>query len=204
MQTVSLPHELVRASRDANEKKTDEALIRMIAEGDRSAMLLLYTRYRVRVYHFVLRIIRDRALAEDVVSEVFLDVWRHAGRFQGKSRVSTWLLAIGRNKALGAIKRRPLEVLDEGTALAIVDPSPDPEVATHDRSRGAVIRGCLEQLSAAQREVMDLVYYHEKSVDEVAHIVGVPPATVKTRMFYARSRMAELLKQAGVEDVCMC
>jgi len=64
--------------------------------------------------------------------------------------------------------------------------------------RSAILRNCLDRLSPAHREIIDLVYYHEKSVDEVARIVGVPAATVKTRMFYARNKMADLLKQAGV------
>jgi RNA polymerase sigma-70 factor (ECF subfamily) len=83
-------------------------------------------------------------------------------------------------------------------AASIEDTSDDPETVVHARDRNGILQKCLKQLSPAHREVIDLVYYHEKSVDEVARIVGVPPATVKTRMFYARSKMADLLKQSGV------
>jgi RNA polymerase sigma-70 factor (ECF subfamily) len=89
--------------------------------------------------------------------------------------------------------------LDEEAAQAIEDPSDDPEVATAKKDRSAVIRKCLEKLSVEHRQIIDLVYYHEKSVEEVAEIVGIPENTVKTRMFYARKKLAELLKAAGIE-----
>jgi RNA polymerase sigma-70 factor, ECF subfamily len=83
-------------------------------------------------------------------------------------------------------------------AASIEDTSDNPESAVGIKDRNSIVQKCLTQLSSAHREVIDLVYYHEKSVDEVAQIVGVPPATVKTRMFYARNKMADLLRQAGV------
>jgi RNA polymerase sigma-70 factor (ECF subfamily) len=138
-------------------------------------------------------------VAEDLISEVFLDVWRQAGRVEGRSQVSTWLLAIARFKALSALRRRPDEELDDETAEAIEDPSDDPEVSLDKKDKSAAIRKCLQKLSAEHREIIDLVYYHEKSVEEVAKIVGIPENTVKTRMFYARKRLAELLKAAGIE-----
>ena len=178
---------------------SDDVLIGRIATGDRLAMQVLFARHHVRVYRFVLRLVRDESVAEDLISEVFLDVWRQAGRFEGRSQVSTWLLAIARFKALSALRRRPDEELDEEAAEAIEDPSDDPEVALDKKDKSAAIRKCLEKLSAEHREIIDLVYYHEKSVEEVAQIVGIPENTVKTRMFYARKRLAALLKAAGIE-----
>jgi RNA polymerase sigma-70 factor, ECF subfamily len=178
---------------------SDDVLIGRIATGDRLAMQVLFARHHVRVYRFVLRLVRDESVAEDLISEVFLDVWRQAGRFEGRSQVSTWLLAIARFKALSALRRRPDEELDDETAEAIEDTSDDPEVALDKKDKSAAIRKCLEKLSAEHREIIDLVYYHEKSVEEVAQIVGIPENTVKTRMFYARKRLAELLKAAGIE-----
>jgi RNA polymerase sigma-70 factor, ECF subfamily len=178
---------------------SDEVLIGRIAIGDRLAMQVLFARHHVRVYRFVLRLVRDESVAEDLISDVFLDVWRQAGRFEGRSQVSTWLLAIARFKALSALRRRSDEELDDETAEAIEDPSDDPEVVLDKKDKSAAIRKCLEKLSAEHREIIDLVYYHEKSVEEVAKIVGIPENTVKTRMFYARKRLAELLKAAGIE-----
>ena len=178
---------------------SDEVLIGRIASGDRLAMQVLFARHHVRVYRFVLRLVREETKAEDLISEVFLDVWRQADRFEGRSAVSTWLLAIARFKALSALRRRPDEELDEEAAEAIEDPGDDPEQALAKKDKSAVIRKCLEGLSADHREIIDLVYYHDKSVEEVAQIVSIPENTVKTRMFYARKRLAELLKAAGIE-----
>jgi RNA polymerase sigma-70 factor (ECF subfamily) len=178
---------------------SDEILIGRISSGDRLAMQVLFARHHVRVFRFVLRLVRDESVAEDLISEVFLDVWRQAGKFEGRSAVSTWLLAIARFKALSALRRRSDEELDEEAAEAIEDTSDTPEAALEKKDKSAVIRKCLEKLSAEHREIIDLVYYHEKSVEEVAQIVGIPENTVKTRMFYARKRLAEILKAAGIE-----
>jgi len=178
---------------------SDEVLIGRIANGDRLAMQVLYARHHVRVFRFVVRLVRDEATAEDLISEVFLDVWRQAGRFEGRSAVSTWMLAIARFKALSALRRRPDQELDEETAGAIEDPSDDPAAALEKKDKSTMLRKCLTGLSAEHREIIDLVYYHEKSVEEVAEIVGIPDNTLKTRMFYARNRLAELVKAAGVD-----
>ena len=178
---------------------SDEVLIARIADGDRLAMQVLYARHHVRVYRFMLRLVRNEATAEDLISEVFLDVWRQAGKFEGRSAVSTWMLSIARFKALSALRRRQDAELDDETAAAIEDHSDDPEVALAKKDKAAVLRECLTGLSAEHREIVDLVYYHEKSVEEVAKIVGIPEATVKTRMFYARKKLSELLREQGVD-----
>jgi RNA polymerase sigma-70 factor, ECF subfamily len=178
---------------------SDEALITRIAAGDRLAMQVLFTRHQVKVYRFVLRLVGNPTTAEDLISEVFLDVWRQAARFEARSAVSTWLLAIARFKALSALRRRPEQELDEEKAGKIEDTADDPEVTAQKKDKSAALRKCLEALSPDHREIIDLVYYHEKSVEEVAEIVGIPEATVKTRMFYARKRLSELLKAAGID-----
>ena len=178
---------------------SDEALISRIAAGDKLAMQVLYARHHVRVYRFVLRIVGNSSVAEDLISEVFLDVWRQAGKFEARSAASTWMLAIARFKALSAMRRKPEEELDEDMAGAIEDPADDPEVVAQKKDKSEILRKCLTALSPDHREIIDLVYYHEKSVEEVAGIVGIPEATVKTRMFYARKKLSELLKAAGVD-----
>jgi len=178
---------------------SDEVLIARIAGGDRLAMQVLFARHHVRVYRFVLRLVSNEATAEDLISDVFLDVWRQAGKFEGRSAVSTWMLSIARFKALSALRRRPEQELDDKTAEQIEDHSDDPEVALAKKDKAAVLRQALSKLSAEHREVVDLVYYHEKSVEEVAGIVGIPEATVKTRMFYARKKLSELLKEQGID-----
>jgi RNA polymerase sigma-70 factor, ECF subfamily len=178
---------------------SDEVLIGRIASGDRLAMQVLFARHHVRVYRFVLRLVRNEATAEDLISEVFLEVWRQAGKFEGRATVSTWMLSIARFKALSALRRRTEDELDEETASAIADQADDPETALAKQDKGAALRQCLGKLSAEHREIIDLVYYHEKSVAEVAGITGIPEATVKTRMFYARKKLSELLKEQGID-----
>jgi RNA polymerase sigma-70 factor (ECF subfamily) len=178
---------------------SDEVLISRIAGGDRLAMQVLYARHHVRVFRFVLRLVRNEATAEDLISEVFLDIWRQAGKFEGRSAASTWMLGIARFKALSTLRRRPEQELDDETAERIEDHADDPETALAKKDKGSALRQCLTRLSVDHREVIDLVYYHEKSVEEVAEIVGIPEATVKTRMFYARKRLSELLKEQGID-----
>jgi RNA polymerase sigma-70 factor (ECF subfamily) len=178
---------------------SDEVLIGRIADGDRLAMQVLFARHHVRVYRFILRLVRNEATAEDLVSEVFLDVWRQAGKFEGRSAASTWMLSIARFKALSALRRKTEQELDDAMAETIVDDADDPHASLQKKDTGDVLRHAINTLSAEHREIIDLVYYHEKSVEEVAQIVGIPEATVKTRMFYARKKLGELLKQQGVD-----
>jgi RNA polymerase sigma-70 factor (ECF subfamily) len=178
---------------------SDEVLIGRIAGGDRLAMQVLFARHHVRVYRFVLRLVSDPTIAEDMISEVFLDVWRQAGRFEARSAVSTWLLAIARFKALSVLRKRTDDALDDEMAEAIPDTADTPEEAVQKKDKSEILRECLKSLSPEHREIVDLVYYHEKSVEEVAEIVGIPENTVKTRMFYARKRLSELLKAAGID-----
>jgi RNA polymerase sigma-70 factor, ECF subfamily len=180
---------------------SDEMLLNNIAGGDRNAMHTLYARHNVRVYRFILRMVRDTTTAEDIVSQVFLDVWRTAGQFEGRAQVSTWLLSIARFKALTALRQRRHEDIEQDDVLEIADEADTPEISLDRSNTGAILRACVAKLSAAHREIINLVYYHEKSVEEVGQIIGIPQSTVKTRMFYARKQLAGLLKVAGVESV---
>jgi RNA polymerase sigma-70 factor, ECF subfamily len=177
---------------------SDERLIERIAAGNRLAMHLLYARHHVRIFRFAIRIVHDEGLAEDVVNEVFLKVWRKAGTFAGRSQVSTWLLAITRHKAWEIARRRSTDRLDDDAYEGVADTSDSPESSVCKKQNGSILLDCLSNLPPRQREIIDLVYYHEKSIDEAAAILGVPRNTVKTRMFYARRRLAQLLATKGV------
>ena len=111
-----------------SETSSDDVLIRRIASGDQLAMRTLFCRHRVALYRWLLRLVRDEALAEDLLSDVFLDVWRQAASFEARSSVSTWLLAIARYKALSARRRRLDAELDETIASTVADTADDPEV----------------------------------------------------------------------------
>ncbi|WP_027549832.1 sigma-70 family RNA polymerase sigma factor [Bradyrhizobium sp. Cp5.3] len=183
----------------AAQATSDDMLLESIADGNRTAMHILYCRHNVRVYRFILRIVRDATAAEDLVSQVFLDVWRTAGQFQGRSQVSTWLLSIARFKALTAMRQRRFEDIDQDDVREIPDEADTPETSLDRSDTSAILRACVAKLSPAHREIINLVYYHEKSVEEVGAIIGIPQSTVKTRMFYARKQLADLLKGCGVD-----
>jgi RNA polymerase sigma-70 factor, ECF subfamily len=185
----------------AAQATTDGMLLESIADGDRTAMHTLYARHNVRVYRFILRIVRDTTIAEDLVSQVFLDVWRTAKQFEGRSQVSTWLLSIARFKALTALRQRRFEDIDQDEVREIADDSDTPETSLERATTSAILRACVAKLSPAHREIITLIYYHEKSVEEVGQIIGIPQSTVKTRMFYARKHLAELLRGAGVHSI---
>ncbi len=183
----------------STDQASDASLMARVAEGDRRAIRLLFERYQLIVYRFALRLVGNSATAEDIVSDVFLDLWRHAASFEGRARLSTFILAIARNKAVSAMRGRTDQPLEDAMLKAIPDPASTAEETLVASARSALMRQGLTQLSPAHREIIDLVYYHEKTIEEVAAIVGAPPATVKTRMFYARKRLAEHLKAAGID-----
>ena len=144
-------------------QQTDRELVERVAGGDRAAVRLLFMRHHARIYRFVARQTGSEMMADDIANEVFLELWRQAPAFQGRSEVSTWLLGIARFKALSAL------------------------------------RGMVNALAEEHRTVIDLAYYHAKSVAEIAEVLSIPVATVKTRMFYARRKLGEALQAAGFE-----
>jgi RNA polymerase sigma-70 factor, ECF subfamily len=181
--------------------QSDECILERIAKGDQSALKVLVARYEVRVFRFIMRLLGDRRRAEDLVSDTFMAVWQRAGSFERRSSVATWILAIARYKALTA--RSQLSPSEEPFTTELADtlvdsgPAPDDNLACRDRS--ATIRKCIDALPKHHAELMDLVYYHEKSIQEVALIVGIPENTVKSRMFLARRKLAEMLIAEGVD-----
>jgi RNA polymerase sigma-70 factor, ECF subfamily len=177
----------------------DTALVQAIASGDKTAVKLLYLRHRERIYRFVLRLTGSEATADEIVNEVFLEVWRHAGRFNGKSQVATWLLAIARFKAISQSRRRSEAPLDDGALASIEDPADGPVACVEKRQRSDILQTCMAKLTPIQREAINLIYYQGKKIEDVAQCTGTPVSTIKTRLHYARNRMAELLAAAGVD-----
>ena len=172
---------------------SDLEVVKRIADGDKRALETLYARHSNRTFKFLFRITADRAAAEDLAHDVFLEVWRGASRFEARSSVATWILSIARYKALDA--RRKRRSFTEHDLPARTEPTP--EMTAMESSTGNYMRDCLTKLSAEHREIIDLVYYHEKSVKEAGEMLGIPENTVKTRMFYARKKLKEMLLAAG-------
>jgi RNA polymerase sigma-70 factor (ECF subfamily) len=177
----------------------DLALMERLAAGDQQALKALFMRYRLQVFRFIGRIVRNDAVAEEQTNEVFLDVWRSAASFQGQSSAYTWILAIARNKAYGAIRRRREESLNEDEADERVDEDLDPEGLAMIGDKTQILRKCIEALPLEHRMIVDLVYYHELGVAEVSAVAGIPEGTVKTRLFNARKKLSAMLLAAGVD-----
>src|SRR5260370_8531985 len=126
---------------------SDQMLLATIPDGGRAAMHTLYSRHNVRVYRFILRIVRDATIAEDLVSQVFLDVWRTASQFEGRSQVSTWLLSIARFKALTALRQRRHEDIDQEDVLEIADEADTPEASLDRNNTTPILPSSLPTLS---------------------------------------------------------
>jgi RNA polymerase sigma-70 factor (ECF subfamily) len=178
----------------------DEAsLIARIAAGDTVALRGLFARHQVRTYRFIHRLVRNSAIAEELTNEVFLEIWRNAQSFAGASSVATWILSIAHHRAVGSLRKRREMSWDDRAALALPDDSDDPETAVQKADKGAILRRCICALSPEHAALIDLVYYHEMSMAEVADVLQIPENTAKTRLFHARKRLAALLQQAGID-----
>ena len=159
-------------------------LLERIARGDEAALESLYRVWYPRLTRFVLRIVRDPGLVEEVINDVFLVIWRSAAAFRGDSHASTWILGIAYRRALKRARQRrpaPSELAD----------GPGPEDVP---SRRFELEGCLAQLNPEQRATVELTYYFGYSYREIAEIMKCPENTVKTRMFHARRALRSLLE----------
>lgn len=177
---------------------SDADLLRAIARGEEDALQALHTRYLRPVHGFCLRLVRDPAVAEEVAADVFFQAWRGAARFEGRSKPSTWLFGIAYHLAMNRVRgRRPPTVeLDELAPLAGDDPTPAD--AAESGEAAARLHRALGALTPDHRAVLELTYAQGLSCGEAAEALGVPVNTVKTRMFYARQRLRELLPRLGV------
>lgn len=174
-----------------------EQLLRLVAQQNEDAMQALYRREQRSVFAFALQLVRSEEDAEDVVVETFLEVWRHAHRFAGQSKATTWILGIARHKALDRLRMRQHVLLpeDEWRALeesVAADNEPLFERLLRERDAQSLHR-CLLRLPAEQRECIQLVFFNEMGLAEVAAMQGVPENTVKTRLFHARRKLREWL-----------
>lgn len=172
--------------------------IARIAAGDRQAFELLYRAYERRIFGFVFRL-AGADLAADAFADVMIDVWSKAGRFRPSGKASTWLFAIAHNKSVDALRRRDRYARRAGARAlhAAPDPERGPESAAIEDESARALRAALAELSADQRAVIELAFLRGFAQAEIAQIVGCPLNTVKTRTFYARRRLREILESQG-------
>jgi len=183
----------------ASKAERDAILLKQIANGDKDAFKELYISYQPRLIKFCSRILQnDVALAADMADEALIAVWNSAGSFSGKSQPSTWIHSIARFRLI-AYLRKSKEVLldDDSAALALIDESALPEEEIQTIETNDELFQSISKLSDKHREVIELVYFKELSVKEVAKVLNISENTVKTRMFYARNKLKSILSSNG-------
>jgi len=184
--------------------RSDEDLMRQVAAGDSAALGTLYDRYSTAVYSLALRMLRDQLLAEELVQETFVRVWRQAASFnEGRGTMATWVLGIARHLAIDELRRRGARPnMADGNAaeqLELVESGEDdPSEQVYASMRHDVVSHALGQLPEAQRRVLELAYFSGLSQREIATRLGDPLGTVKTRMRLGLEKLKSILSPSGI------
>lgn len=165
---------------------SDRELVARVAKEDEMAFRELYDRFSDRVFRYAWTLLRDQHLSEEVAQEAMVAVWRGASRFAGRSKVSTWIFGIARNKAFDLVRKeeRGRRVPD----IPRVSPDPAEEIIRTEQ-----VMDALERLPKEHREVVFLTFYEGLAYGEISKLLGVPVGTVKSRMFHAKRKLAEAL-----------
>jgi len=181
-----------RAESSAAGEDTDEVLLRGVAGGDQSALAALYRRHGGSLLAYLTGLTGDHGVAEELVQNTLLAVWRAAPGFRGQSSVRTWLFAIGRRQAAGRRRRDSGigPVARDDVLAALASGAPGPEAVALARAEFAVVQAAVSRLSTVHREVLHLVFVEGLSFQEIAMINGVPVGTVKSRLSNARRALA--------------
>ncbi len=169
-----------------------EELIRRIARGEEKALEELIRLMQARVFAYCYSLVGSAEDAEELTSEVFFQVWKSAGKFKGEGRASTWILGIARNLCMNHLRKKRLHFLELLETDAVVEEEEDPYPYSPEE-----VGRAMEKLSPAHREVLYLAFYEELTYSEIAKLLGVPENTVKTRVFHAKKKLKELLKDEG-------
>jgi RNA polymerase sigma-70 factor (ECF subfamily) len=174
----------------------DRRLLERIARRDRIAFETFFRLHGSSVHRFVRDLVRDDGLAEELTSDVMVEVWRNAGRFGGRSRARTWVFGIAHHKAIDALRKRraTLVPLDEVAGVAGEGDGPEQAALRADDRR--MLAEALASLSPEHRAVLELTFIEGFSQKEIAEIVVCPVPTVKTRAFYAKQRLRDALATA--------
>ena len=167
-------------------------LLAALRRGQRAEFETLYRLYHPRLWRFLVHMLRHGDLVEEVLNDTLMVVWQRADSFDGRSKLSTWVFGIAYRKALKALSRQDLPV-DADDCDEPADPGPGPEQQLGLAQLRVRLAEALAELSPEHRAVVELCYFHDMAYGEIAEVVGCPPETVKTRMFYARRRLRLLL-----------
>jgi RNA polymerase sigma factor (sigma-70 family) len=179
---------------DSHHEDADRSMVERIAAGDRDAMTELYENYQRRLFRYLSQLTADRGLAEEILQDTLMAVWRNAASFEARSSVRTWLFGVTRRQAHNALRRRGQPPLNGDALESVLDATPGPEVhalAAEDSKR---LAGAMRKLSPLHREVLALVLVEGFAYSEVATMLGVPEGTVKSRLSNARVALRALLR----------
>ena len=176
-----------------HEPADDAALVRRVDAGDPDALRVLYERYGGIVFGMTFRLLGDRQAAEECTQDVFVSAWRTARNYEPeRARVSTWLMAIARNRAIDATRRRAARPVDPHEDVQSADEAPDTAELVSSADEAARVAGALAELPDAQREALSLAYFDGLSHTEIAERLGLPVGTVKGRIRLALDRLRAL------------
>ncbi len=177
--------------------RDDAALLRRIGQGDEDAMAAFYRAHGRVVLAQVLLVVGERALAEEIVQDAMLAVWREAGSFRGQSSARSWVIAIARRQTRDRLRGRRLRLVDDAFLADQPGAGPGPEVTALDRAELAEVRGAIRELAPAHREVLGLAFGSGLSLPEVAGVLEIPVGTVKSRLTAARTALSRILNEKG-------
>lgn len=170
-----------------------KSLIHRIGSGDKDAIEVLYRQIEQPLYRFINIKLNDPFLSADILQEVFLDVWKGAAAFEGRSAVKTWMFSIA--------YRKVIDVFRKNARLTITDDLPEqvddaPGAVEHIAAAedAAHLQACLEQLKPDHRDAIDLAFYEDLSYREIAEITAAPEGTIKTRVFHAKKLLLHCLQ----------
>ena len=175
----------------------DAGLLHRISNGDEDAMAAFYREHGKVVLAQVLLVTGERVLAEEIVQDTMLAVWRGAASFRGESSVRSWVIAIARRQTRDRLRGRRLRVVDEAFLADQPSANPGPEVMALDRAELAEVKGAIQGLASAHREVLGLVFGSGLSLPEVADVLEIPLGTVKSRLSAARTALNQILNEKG-------
>lgn len=181
---------------------SEEALLADVAAGQSTAFDRLYELYAQRIFQYIRTFVSDTTLAEEVVGDTMMAVWRGAGTFSRTSRVSTWIFGIARHKALDAIRRtaKHQRDIDLDQVAEMPHAGASPIDAIHRNQTAALTQQALRGLSRDHREILRLVFYEELPYDEIASLLAIPENTVKTRVYYAKQQLKQQLDRLGQKE----
>ena len=183
---------------NGSEQTHDTDLVRRVAAGDRVALRRIHDRFQRPLIGYLLRFVRDHAVAEELAAEVMVGIWRQAARYEGRSSLETWVFGIAHNKAVSWLRKRREEGMPEGAADALVDERADPEAEDDASSVTDMMSRLIQRLSVEQQAALQLTYYQDMPLEQVADAMGCPVNTVKTRIYYARQHLKRMLADEGI------